>query len=40
MYREAIGRLLYRIAETDAFNRAGIVAIETTGDDPPGISRS
>ncbi|WP_227378838.1 transposase [Haladaptatus halobius] len=34
MYREAIGRLLDRIAETDTFHRAGIVAIDTTEDDP------
>ncbi|WP_231190435.1 transposase, partial [Haladaptatus sp. DYF46] len=34
MYRESVGRLLDRIAETDAFHRAGIVAIDTTEDDP------
>ncbi len=34
MYPEAIGRLFDRIAETDAFHRAGIVAIDTTEDDP------
>jgi IS4 transposase len=34
MYREAIGRLLDRVAETDAFHRAGIVAIDTTEDNP------
>jgi IS4 transposase len=34
MYREAIGRLLDRIVETDVFHRAGIVAIDTTEDNP------
>ncbi|WP_458210703.1 transposase [Haladaptatus sp. NG-SE-30] len=34
MYREAIGRLLDRVAETDAYHRAGIVAIDTTEDNP------
>ena len=34
MYREATGRSLDRLAETDAFHRAGIVAIDTTEDDP------
>ncbi len=34
MYREAVGRLLDRIAETDAIHRAGIVAIDTTEDEP------
>ncbi len=34
MYCEAIGRLLDRVAETAAFHRAGIVAIDTTEDNP------
>jgi IS4 transposase len=34
MYRKTVGRLLDRLAETDAFHRAGIVAIDTTENDP------
>ncbi|SER09642.1 transposase [Natrinema salaciae] len=34
MYRQAIGRLLDRIAEIEEFFRAGIVAIDITEDDP------
>jgi len=34
MYREAIGRIINRLGETDAFHRAGLVAIDTTEEDP------
>jgi IS4 transposase len=34
MYRDAIGRLVDRVAETEAFYRAGIVAIDITEADP------
>jgi IS4 transposase len=34
MYREAVGRLLDQLAETDAYHRAGIVAIDATEDNP------
>jgi IS4 transposase len=34
MYRQAVGRLLHRVAETEEFFRAGIVAIDITEDDP------
>jgi hypothetical protein len=34
MYRQAVGRLIDRVAETKEFYRAGIVAIDTTEDDP------
>ncbi|RAW44582.1 transposase [Halorubrum sp. 48-1-W] len=34
MYRQAVGRLLDRVAETEQFFRAGIVAIDTTESDP------
>lgn len=34
MYREAIGRIINRLGETDAFDRAGLVAIDTTEEDP------
>ncbi|MDL0136550.1 transposase [Halobacterium salinarum] len=34
MYRQAVGRLLDRVAETEEFFRAGIVAIDITEDDP------
>lgn len=34
MYRQAIGRLIDRMAETKEFYRAGIVAIDTTEADP------
>ena len=34
MYRQAIQRLLTRAADTSAFHRAGIVAIDTTEADP------
>lgn len=34
MYCEAVGRLFDRLAETDAFHRAGIIAIDTTEDEP------
>ena len=33
MYREAIGRIINRLGETDAFHRAGLVAIDTTEED-------
>ena len=34
MYRQAVSRLLNRLAETEEFFRAGIVAIDITEDDP------
>ena len=34
MYHQAVGRLLDRVAETEEFFRAGIVAIDITEDDP------
>ncbi|ADQ69445.1 transposase family protein (plasmid) [Halogeometricum borinquense DSM 11551] len=34
MYREAVGRLIDRLAETNEFYRAGTVAIDITEDDP------
>jgi len=34
MYRQAVGRLLEEVAATEAFYRAGIVAIDITEDDP------
>ena len=34
MYRQAVGRLLDRVADTKEFFRAGIVAIDITEDDP------
>jgi IS4 transposase len=34
MYREAVGRIVDRLGETDAFYRAGLVAIDTTEEDP------
>lgn len=34
MYQQAVGRLVDRVAETDAFHRAGIVAIDITEADP------
>ena len=34
MYHQAIGRLIDRVAETEEFYRAGIVAIDTTKADP------
>ena len=34
MYREAIGRIINRLDETDAFHWAGLVAIDTTEEDP------
>ena len=34
MYREAIGRIIDRLGETDAFYRSGLVAIDTTEEDP------
>lgn len=34
MYREAIERIVDRLNETDAFHRAGLVTIDTTGEDP------
>ncbi|MDL0145935.1 transposase [Halobacterium salinarum] len=34
MYRQAVSRLLDRVAETEEFFRAGIVAIDITEDDP------
>lgn len=34
MYRQAVGRLIDRVAETTEFHRAGIVTIDTTEADP------
>lgn len=34
MYREAVSRLIDRVAETEKFYRAGVVAIDTIEDDP------
>ncbi|PHQ46016.1 transposase [Halopenitus persicus] len=34
MYRQAVGRLLDRVAETEEFFRAGIIAIDITESDP------
>jgi IS4 transposase len=34
MYRQAVSRLLHRVADTVEFFRAGIVAVDITGDDP------
>ena len=34
MYRNAIGRIIDRLGETDAFYRAGFVAIDTTEEEP------
>ncbi|SEP26854.1 Transposase domain, partial [Halorientalis persicus] len=34
MYRQAVGRLLHRVTETEEFFRAGIVAIDITESDP------
>lgn len=34
MYREAVGRIVDRLGETDAFHQAGLVAIDTTEEDP------
>jgi IS4 transposase len=34
MYREAIGGIIDRLGETDAFHRAGLVAIDTTEENP------
>ena len=34
MYREAVSRLIDRVTETEQFYRAGVVAIDTTEDDP------
>lgn len=34
MYRQAVGRLLDRVAEAEKFFRAGIVAVDITEDDP------
>jgi hypothetical protein len=34
MYRQAFGRLLDRVAETEEFFRAGIVAIDITESNP------
>lgn len=40
MYRHAVGFLVDRIAETDAFYRAGVVAIDTTEADPFTVDRA
>ena len=34
MYREAVRRIVGRLSETDAFHRAGLVAIDITEEDP------
>jgi IS4 transposase len=34
MYRKAVGRIIDRLGETDAFYRSGLVAIDTTEEDP------
>ena len=34
MYRNAVGRIIDRLGETEAFYRAGLVAIDTTEEDP------
>ena len=34
MYREAVGRIIDRLGETDVFHRAGLVAIDITEEDP------
>ncbi|WP_255666347.1 transposase [Haladaptatus sp. DYF46] len=34
MYREAVERIVHRLGETDAFHRAGLVAIDITEEDP------